>query len=36
VSVGKKELNRVRGVPTTTETLGKIPNALKGQEEKNQ
>ena len=35
-SVGKKELNRVRGVPTTTETLGKIPNALKGQEEKNQ
>ena len=36
VSVGKKELNRVRGVPATTETLGKIPNALKGQEEKNQ
>jgi len=36
VSVGKKELNSVRGVPTTTETLGKIPNALKGQEEKNQ
>jgi hypothetical protein len=35
-SVGKKELNRVRGVPSTTETLGKIPNALKGQEEKNQ
>ena len=35
-SVGKKELDRVRGVPTTTETLGKIPNALKGQEEKNQ
>ena len=35
-SMGKKELDRVRGVPTTTETLGKIPNALKGQEEKNQ
>lgn len=35
-SVGKKELDRVRGVPATTETLGKIPNALKGQEEKNQ
>jgi hypothetical protein len=35
-SVGKKELDRVRGVPRTTETLGKIPNALKGQEEKNQ
>jgi len=35
-SMGKKELDRVRGVPTTTETLGKIPNALKGQEERNQ
>jgi hypothetical protein len=35
-SIGKKELNRVRGVPATTETLGKIPNALKGQEERNQ
>src|SRR3954453_6135873 len=30
-SVGKKELQRVRGVPDTTDTLGKIPNALKGQ-----
>jgi hypothetical protein len=35
-SVGKKELDKVRGVPRTAETLGKIPNALKGQEEKNQ
>jgi hypothetical protein len=35
-SVGKKELDKIRGVPRTTETLGKIPNALKGQEEKNQ
>jgi hypothetical protein len=35
-SMGKKELDKVRGVPRTTETLGKIPNALKGQEEKNQ
>jgi hypothetical protein len=35
-SVGKKALDKVRGVPRTTETLGKIPNALKGQEEKNQ
>jgi len=35
-SMGKKELDRVRGVPATTETLAKIPNALKGQEEKNQ
>ena len=34
-SVGKKELDKIRGVPRTTETLGKIPNALKGQEEKN-
>jgi hypothetical protein len=34
--VGKKELDKIRGVPRTTETLGKIPNALKGQEEKNQ
>lgn len=34
--VGRNELRRVRGVPRTTETLGKIPNALKGQEEKNQ
>jgi len=34
-SVGRKELKRIRGVPDTTDTLGKIPNALKGQEEKN-
>ena len=34
-AVGKKALNRVRGVPETTDSLGKIPNALKGQEEKN-
>ncbi len=33
--VGKKALDQVRGVPDTTDTLGKIPNALKGQEEKN-
>jgi Putative Actinobacterial Holin-X, holin superfamily III len=32
---GKKELERVRGLPQTTETLGKVPNALKGQEEEN-
>jgi len=35
VVVGRKELKRIRGVPDTTDTLGKIPNALKGQEEKN-
>ena len=33
--VGKKALDQVRGVPQTTDSLGKIPNALKGQEEKN-
>ena len=32
---GKKELERVRGLPQTTETLGKVPNALKGHEEEN-
>lgn len=34
-NMGKKELKRVRGVPDTTDTLSKVPNALKGQEEKN-
>jgi hypothetical protein len=33
--LGKKALDQVRGVPQTTDSLGKIPNALKGQEEKN-
>jgi len=33
--VGKKEFERIRGVPRTTETLKKVPNALKGQEELN-
>ena len=32
---GKKEMERVRGLPQTTETLGKVPNALKGHEEEN-
>lgn len=32
---GKKEFERVRGIPQTTDTLGKVPNALKGQEERN-
>ena len=32
---GKKEMERIRGLPQTTETLGKVPNALKGQEEEN-
>jgi hypothetical protein len=32
---GKKEMERIRGLPQTTETLGKVPNALKGHEEEN-
>jgi hypothetical protein len=35
LSVGRKELKRVRGLPTTADTLGKIPNAVKGREEDN-
>lgn len=34
-SIGRKELQKVRGLPDTADTVGKIPNALKGQEEKN-
>jgi len=34
-ALGKKALDQVRGVPQTADSLGKIPNALKGQEEKN-
>jgi Putative Actinobacterial Holin-X, holin superfamily III len=33
--VGRNELKRIRGIPDTTDTLGKVPNALKGQEERN-
>lgn len=32
---GKKEFERIRGLPQTADTLGKVPNALKGQEELN-
>lgn len=32
---GKKELARIKGLSTTADTLGKIPNALKGKEEQN-
>lgn len=31
--VGKKELERIRGLRRTSETLSKIPNAVKGHEE---
>ena len=34
-SVAKKEMQKIRGLPDTADTMGKIPNALKGQEEKN-
>jgi tetrahydromethanopterin S-methyltransferase subunit G len=32
---GKKELERIRGLHNTTETLAKVPNALTGHEEEN-
>ena len=33
--VGKKEFERIRGLRQTAETMSKVPNALKGQEEEN-
>ena len=33
--VGKKELERIRGLQRTTETVSKVPNAVKGHEEEN-
>lgn len=33
--VGRSELSKIRGVPQTADTLGKIPNAVKGHEEDN-
>jgi Putative Actinobacterial Holin-X, holin superfamily III len=33
--VGKKEFERIRGLPQTAETMSKVPNALKGHEEEN-
>ena len=33
--VGKKEFERIRGLQQTSETLSKVPNAVKGQEEEN-
>ena len=35
LSLGRAEMKRIRGIPQTTETLGKVPNALKGHEEEN-
>lgn len=32
---GKKEFERIRGLPQTADTLSKVPNAVKGQEEAN-
>ncbi len=34
--VGKKELTKIQGAPQTADTLSKIPNAIKGNEENNQ
>jgi tetrahydromethanopterin S-methyltransferase subunit G len=33
--VGKKEFERIRGLPQTGDTLSKVPNAIKGHEEEN-
>lgn len=35
MNMGKAELKRVQGLPKTTETVSKIPNAVTGNEEKN-
>lgn len=35
VAAGRKELARIKGLPRTADTVGKIPNALKGNEEDN-
>lgn len=32
---GRAEFKRIQGLQQTTDTLGKVPNALKGQEERN-
>ena len=32
---GKKEFERIRGLQQTTDTLSKVPNAIKGHEEEN-
>jgi len=34
-AMGKKEMAAVRGMPRTAETVKKIPNAVKGNEEEN-
>jgi len=35
VQAGRKEMARVKGLPMTAETVSKIPNAVKGNEEDN-
>jgi hypothetical protein len=34
--VARTQMKQVSGIPQTTETVGQIPNALKGHEERNQ
>ena len=34
-ATGRTELSRVRGLPATADTISRIPNALKGNEEEN-
>jgi hypothetical protein len=34
VSIGRRELKQVKGIPQTTQTAREIPDALKGNEDK--
>lgn len=34
-SIGKKEFDKIKGMPVTADTVSKIPDALKGHEENN-
>ena len=34
--VARAQMNKISGMPQTTETVRQVPNALKGQEERNQ
>ena len=34
--VARAQMEKISGIPQTTETVRQVPNALKGQEERNQ
>jgi hypothetical protein len=34
--VARAQMQKISGIPQTTETLSQVPNALKGHEERNQ